>query len=79
MTGPQAWPHLFEAGAAGTPVLLLLHGTGGTEHDLLPLAERLARRVVVPYGPMWSTYVASALAGRPSLALTLPNPVRRRR
>jgi len=27
---------------AGVPPLLLLHGTGGDEHDLLPLAERLS-------------------------------------
>lgn len=42
MTTAQTWPHLFGAGAAGTPVLLLLHGTGGTEHDLLPLVDRIA-------------------------------------
>jgi phospholipase/carboxylesterase len=37
-------PHVFlpaEAGAAGPP-LLLLHGTGGDEHDLLPLRARLS-------------------------------------
>ena len=27
---------------AGAPPLLLLHGTGGDEHDLIPLAERIA-------------------------------------
>ncbi|MFJ7935234.1 alpha/beta hydrolase [Sporosarcina sp. NPDC096371] len=32
--------HLFKQGTnAAKPVLLLLHGTGGTENDLLPLAD----------------------------------------
>jgi phospholipase/carboxylesterase len=37
-------PHFFLPGhesAAGSP-LLLLHGTGGNEHDLLPLRDRLS-------------------------------------
>jgi phospholipase/carboxylesterase len=48
------WPHLFGAGTADTPVLLLLHGTGGTEHDLLPLVERLAPGAghLAPRGPV---------------------------
>lgn len=34
--------HLFKAGTnPEAPTLLLLHGTGGTERDLLPLAERI--------------------------------------
>jgi len=34
--------HIFRKGAdPSAPTLLLLHGTGGTERDLLPLAERL--------------------------------------
>lgn len=54
MSTAGTWPHLFEAGAAGTPVLLLLHGTGGTEHDLLPLAARLAPGAgyLAPRGPV---------------------------
>ncbi len=34
-------PHVWLPGT-GTPPLLLLHGTGGDEHDLLPLREHLA-------------------------------------
>lgn len=35
--------HIFKQGSdKAAPVLLLLHGTGGTERDLLPLAERLS-------------------------------------
>lgn len=34
--------HLFRKGTRPhAPTLLLLHGTGGTEHDLLPLAEEI--------------------------------------
>jgi len=45
MTTPPGlgFEHVF-AGAASpdTPTLLLLHGTGGTEHDLRPIAESIA-------------------------------------
>jgi len=35
--------HLFEQGSdLNAPVLVLLHGTGGTERDLLPLARRIS-------------------------------------
>ncbi len=35
--------HLFEPGPnPGSPPLLLLHGTGGDEHDLLPLGRALS-------------------------------------
>ena len=34
--------HIFKKGSdVSKPVLLLLHGTGGTEEDLLPLAEMI--------------------------------------
>ena len=34
--------HIFRKGSDPTaPTLLLLHGTGGSEHDLLPLAQRV--------------------------------------
>jgi phospholipase/carboxylesterase len=34
--------HLFQQGTdSNAPTLLLLHGTGGNERDLLPLAERI--------------------------------------
>ncbi|GGG03188.1 alpha/beta hydrolase [Paenibacillus abyssi] len=35
--------HIFQKGSEpAAPTLLLLHGTGGNEHDLLPLAEAIA-------------------------------------
>jgi predicted esterase len=37
------WPHLFRPAAdPSAPALLLLHGTGGTEHDLVGLADRVS-------------------------------------
>ena len=33
--------HIFKEGKKGKPVFVVLHGTGGTEHDLIPLAEML--------------------------------------
>lgn len=42
MTAPDlGFEHRFLPGAPGLPVLLLLHGTGGDENDLLPLGEAL--------------------------------------
>jgi|SRR5262245_17086078 len=39
MTADLGFQHVFKPAAApGAPTLLLLHGTGGDEHDLVPLA-----------------------------------------
>lgn len=38
----------------------------------------LAPRVVVPYGPHWSSYLTHLATARPGLALSLTNPVRRK-
>lgn len=44
MTGTEALtrPHVFRAGTSSLPPLLLLHGTGGDERDLVPLGEHVA-------------------------------------
>jgi phospholipase/carboxylesterase len=43
MAPPASHLHRFEpARAEGRPPLLLLHGTGGDEHDLVPLGRALA-------------------------------------
>ncbi len=40
---PLSYHHLFEHGSdPNSPPLLLLHGTGGDEHDLLPLGRALS-------------------------------------
>jgi phospholipase/carboxylesterase len=42
MGGEKFMKHIFQKGNdASKPTLLLLHGTGGTEQDLLPLAEKI--------------------------------------
>jgi phospholipase/carboxylesterase len=42
MSGDLGFEHVFKAApAAGAPTLLLLHGTGGDEHDMLPLGGLL--------------------------------------
>jgi phospholipase/carboxylesterase len=40
--------HIFQKGKdASNPTLLLLHGTGGTENDLLPLAELIDKDAAI--------------------------------
>ncbi len=42
MAGDLGFEHVFRAPAdPSAPTLLLLHGTGGTEHDLVPIGESL--------------------------------------
>jgi phospholipase/carboxylesterase len=51
----QSFRHVYRPGTGATPIgLLLLHGTGGDEHDLVPLAEVIApgATVVSPRGPV---------------------------
>jgi phospholipase/carboxylesterase len=42
MTFETSFQHIFKPGQAEKAPLLLLHGTGGNEHDLLGLAEAVA-------------------------------------
>ncbi|GAA1696309.1 alpha/beta hydrolase [Microcella alkalica] len=37
----DAWPHIFQPGREGAPVLLTLHGTGGDERDIAQIAPHL--------------------------------------
>ncbi|MGM9943588.1 MAG: alpha/beta hydrolase [Lysinibacillus sp.] len=39
--------HIFQKGNPNKPVLLLLHGTGGTEHSLLALADMIDPQAAV--------------------------------
>ncbi len=41
MSTVDSFVHVFHEGEPGTPVALLLHGTGADEHDLVPLGKAL--------------------------------------
>lgn len=42
MTSVSDWPHIFRDGTADGPVIITLHGTGGSENDSVQLADLLA-------------------------------------
>jgi len=52
MTRVADWPHLYRDGSASGPVALTLHGTGGSEHDSIQLADLLlpTHPVISPRG-----------------------------
>ena len=62
MEGSPDFSHRFEPAAEdGRPTLLLLHGTGGSEDDLIPLARQLAPRAALlsPRGKVLESGVAA--------------------
>ena len=61
-------------GAEGAEVIAPLGTQSARQREI----DTLATRVLVPYGPRWAEYVANLVAARPSLALSLPNPIRRK-
>jgi len=60
MTDALKLVHRFEPGSAEYPTLLLLHGTGGDENDLLPLGRSL-----LPGAPLLSPRGAVLERGQP--------------
>jgi phospholipase/carboxylesterase len=52
MSAATDWPHLHREGNLEGPVALTLHGTGGSEHDSIPLADLLLpeQPVISPRG-----------------------------
>jgi phospholipase/carboxylesterase len=48
------WPHVYSPGKPGAPVLLMLHGTGGNQHEIAALATELNpdAGVLAPRGPV---------------------------
>lgn len=48
----ETWPHLYRPGSGSGPVLLALHGTGGSEEDAVALAAAVApdAAILAPLG-----------------------------
>jgi hypothetical protein len=66
-------PHVWRLRTGGPP-LLSLHGTGGNEHDLLPLAEQLAPAapVLSVRGTVLENGMPASSAGWPKVCSTNP-------
>ena len=73
----QPFRHFYRPGTGASPYnLLLLHGTGGDEQDMLPLAEEIAPGATVTLS-RGDTTVATFTNNSPSTTsadLTDPNP-----
>ncbi len=51
MSSPLTFEHVFTPAGPSAPTLLLLHGTGGNEHDLVPLGRLMpGAHVLSPRG-----------------------------
>jgi len=75
-----SYHHLFQPGSdPAAPPLLLLHGTGGDEHDLVPLARKLApgSALLSPRGDV-SEHGAHRFFARLAEGIFDPAEVRRR-
>ena len=68
MTTDARFAHAFEAGE-GPGTLLVLHATGGDEHQLLPLARRLAptANLLAPRGTVMEGGVTRRFFARRSM------------
>lgn len=76
MSVPLAdWPHAAMAGAGDAPVLLLLHGTGGNERDMLGVGHRLAPRAgrLAPRGRVSEAGMARYFARSPADPFLFPD------
>ncbi len=65
MSGAQAFAHRYEQGSSAT-TLLLLHGTGGDEHQLIDLGHQLAPEAALlsPLGQVLEGGVAARFFAR---------------